>query len=111
MHALPGNVLAVGNDDGRPPRQLVQHRRDRFGERGIDDQRTRAAVGQNVGVLRLRQIDIERDRDAAGADRAPEGHRIVDGVVEQQRDALLVARCRASRNALAKRIERACSSP
>ena len=85
-----GQFFAIGNDDGWPLRQLVQHRRDRFGERGIDDQRTRAAVGQNVGVLRQRQIDIERDRDAAGAYRAPEGDRIVDGVVEQQRDALLV---------------------
>ena len=69
--------------------QFVEHRRNRFGECGIDDQHSRAAVGENVGVLRQRQIDIERDRDAAGADRAPEGDRIVDRVVEQQRNALL----------------------
>ena len=86
----PGHVVGgVDDDDGFQLRKLFEDRPDRLRERRRDDQRRRAAVGQNVGVLRQRQIDVERDRDAAGADRAPEGDRIVDGVVEQQRDALL----------------------
>ena len=84
-----GNCRAAHKDQSRLPRQRLQHRPDRVGERRIGDDRLRAAVGQDVGILRQRQVDVERDRDAAGADRAPEGDRVVDGVVEQQRDALL----------------------
>ncbi len=49
-----------------------------------------AAVGEDIGVLRHIEEGVERDRDAAGAHRAPERHRIIDRVVQQQRDAFLL---------------------
>ena len=71
----------------------------------------RAAVGEDIGVLRHVEEGVERDRDGAGADRAPERHRIIDRVVQQQRDALLLPHARAPASALAKRTLRVCRSP
>ena len=55
-----------------------------------------AAVGEQVAVLLGGQQRVDRDRHDAGADRAPERHRIVDGVVQQQDDAVLPRAARGS---------------
>ena len=75
------------------------------------DQRAGAAIGEHIGVLRDGEIGVERDRDAAGAYRAPERHRIIDGVVQEQRDAMLAARRRAREARGQSESLRACKSP
>jgi hypothetical protein len=42
-------------------------------------------------ILLGRQQRIDGNRDDAGADRAPKGDRVIDGIVEQQDDAIFRA--------------------
>ena len=58
-------------------------------QRRRDEQRLGAAVGENVGVLFGRQQRVERHRDDAGLDGAPERDREIDGIEQQQGDARL----------------------
>ena len=48
-----------------------------------------AAVAENVGVLLGGEQRVERQHHDAGAHAAPERHRKIDGVVEQQTEPLL----------------------
>jgi hypothetical protein len=90
-------VRPVADDnDVFQPRQPIDDRRNRLCERFCHNQHRRAAIAEYVGVLRERQVCIERDRDRAGADCTPERHRVVDGVVEQERCALFVLHTQAA---------------
>ena len=78
-------------DDSLQVRQLAEDRPDGLRQRRGDDQRRDTRVGEDVGVLRHGEERIERDGHVAGAQRAPERHWVVDRIVQQQRDAVLMA--------------------
>ena len=60
-------------------------------QRCSDDGRGCAAVRKQIVILLGRQQRIDGNRDDAGADRAPKGDRVIDGIVEQQDDAIFRA--------------------
>ena len=78
----------VDENDGAQPRQTIDDRDERLGQRRRHDDRDGAAVTQDVSVLLRGEQRIERQRHVAGAQRAPERDRKVDAVVEQQRQPL-----------------------
>ena len=47
-------------------------------------------IGHDVGVEIGRQQRVERDGDDAGAERAPERHRIVHRIGQQRQEAVLL---------------------
>ena len=90
--------IIAGNDDMieilHPPDHVLDHRQQRFG----DEQHPRAAIRQHIGVLIGGQKRIERHRHDAGADRAQEHRRKIDGVQHDHRHALLAANAEAAQH-------------
>ena len=89
VHAASGKcrpLLAARADknDRAQPRQTIENRDERSGERRCSNNRRGAAVAQDVGVLLRRQQRVERQHHDAGAYATPERDRKVHGVVEQQ---------------------------
>ena len=83
-------VVGAGADqnDRAQARQPIENGQQRFGQRRRGDDRRGAAVAENVGVLLRREQRVERQHHDAGAHAAPERHREIDGVVEQQTEPL-----------------------
>ena len=83
-------VVGVGadQDDGAQVRQAVEHGHERLGQRRRSNDRRGAAVAEDVGVLLGVEQRVERQHDDAGAHAAPERHRKIDGVVEQEAEPL-----------------------
>ena len=81
--------LAARHEDVLEERQLPEDRLHHRQQRRRDEQRLGAAVAEDVGVLLGRQQRVEAHRHDAGLDGAPEGHREIDRVEQQQRDARL----------------------
>ncbi len=82
-----GGRLAARDEDvlqARHAREDGLHHRH---QRGRDDECLHARIRQDVGVLLGGQQRVERHRDDARLDRAPEGNGEVDGVEQQQGDA------------------------
>jgi hypothetical protein len=69
----------------------MSQRQQGRGQRRSDDGRGCAAVRKQIVILLGRQQRIDGNRDDAGADRAPKGDRMIDGIVEQQDDAVFRA--------------------
>ena len=70
-----------------PPDHVLDHGQQRLGNK----QRAGAAIRQHIGVLVRRQQRVERHRHDAGADRAEEHGRKIDGVEHDHRDAFFAA--------------------
>ncbi len=84
--ARPG----AGDDHlGARPRQLRQCRFHCRQQRLRDDDRPRPAVRQHERELAGGQLGVDRDRNDTGLDRAEEGGREVDRVVQAEKNALL----------------------
>ena len=81
-----GPVLGAGadHDDRAQARQAMAERQQDRGQRRGDDGRRCAAVRKQIGVLLGGQQRVDRNGHDAGADRAPEGDGMIDGVVEQR---------------------------
>ena len=86
-----GHVVVDGTDQHYRMQmgQAVEDRPDRRRERRGHYQSGGARVGEHIGVLLRIEIGVERHRHVAGADRAPERHRIIDRIVQQERHAVL----------------------
>ena len=100
--------VRADQDHGAQFGQAIDDRRDRLRQRRLHHDRAGAAVGQHVGVLRLGEQDVERQRHHAAADRAEESDRKIDGVEEQQRQAALLAdaeRLQRARELAAPRLQ------
>jgi len=69
---------------------MAQRQQGRSQRRG-DDGRHCAAVRKQIGVLLGRQQRVDGNGDDTGADRAPKSDRMIDGIVEQQDDAIFRA--------------------
>ena len=63
----------------------LELRQERFGE----DERVRAAVVEHVGIIGGRQQRVDGYRHDSGLDRAQEGGRKIDSVLQTEQDALL----------------------
>ncbi|MHC2705400.1 hypothetical protein ACVMHZ_008563 [Bradyrhizobium liaoningense] len=72
---------------GHPADDVLDDGIERFGH----EQHARAAVGEDVSVLVRGQQRVERHRHDAGADRAQEHDREIDGIQHDHRHALLAA--------------------
>ena len=80
-----------GDDDvhGTTPPQLFQHRRGPLVEGRRNDDRRGAAVHQHVAPGVVGEERVERHRDDARLDGAPEGRRKVEPVEQDERHTLL----------------------
>ena len=84
-----GGAVAAGNHRGAQIGETVEDRLDCLRQVCGNHHRFRATVLEHVGVLLGRQHGVERHRDDAGADRAPERDREIHRVEHQQHDAVL----------------------
>ena len=83
--------IVAGNDDvleiRHPPDDVLDDGKQRFGH----EQHACAAIRQHIGILIRGQQRIERHRHDAGADRAEEHDRKIDGIQHDHRHALFAA--------------------
>ena len=83
--------IGPGHDRAAQMSQPVEDRREGLHQRRGNQHRFRTAVLEHVGVLLRREQRIERHRDDAGADRAPERDREIHGIEQDEDDAALLA--------------------
>src|SRR5215472_6041962 len=86
-----GAVLGVAADDNDRAQagQAVENGGQHLGKRRRNDNTGGSAVAKDVRILLGIQNGVERQRDNPGAQAAPERHRKIDRVVEQEGQSLL----------------------
>ena len=82
--------IRIDQNDSAQLRQPIEQGNERLRQRPSGDDRRGAAVAQNVGVLVGGEQRIERQRHDAGAHGAPERHRKIHRVVEQEAKPFLL---------------------
>ena len=92
-------TLGAGDDDlGLGLRQQCQRRPHRRQHRRRDDDRARPAVGQHKGEFVGPELGIDRDWHDPGLDRAEEGARKIDSIMQAEEDALFAAEAEAAQD-------------
>jgi hypothetical protein len=72
--------------------EAIENGQDGIDELRRDQNRLGAAILEHVGVLLGGEQRVQRNRDDAGADRAPEGDGKLDGIEVQENDAAFGAK-------------------
>ena len=95
QHVAVQSRLVLGarsdDDDRAQMRQAIADRQQRWRSGAATTTAAARLSREQVGILLGGEQRIDRYRNDAGADRAPERDGIIDGVVEQQHDAIFLA--------------------